>query len=172
MTLIKKLNTISSSFTYWMALLLLGLSQEGIALYYQYVLNYEPCVLCIHVRIWMLGLIMIALLALWMRTHRWLNLVAHLFVAGIMIGIFERAWRLMGIERGTIMGTCGFDSGLPSWFALDKWFPAMFEVRDLCGYTPTLFFNITMAESLLVFSAFMVLVAILFVIVGVISKGS
>ena len=49
--------------------------------------------------------------------------------------------------------------GMPAWFALDKWFPAIFEVQTSCGYTPIIFFNITMAEILLVVSALLVIMA-------------
>jgi disulfide bond formation protein DsbB len=45
------------------------------------------------------------------------------------------------------------DAGLPPWFALDQWFPALFEVQAACGYTPFILFQITMAEILMVLSA-------------------
>ncbi len=49
------------------------------------------------------------------------------------------------------------DSSLPNWFALDKWWPTVFEVMEPCGYTPELLFGITMAEALVVFSILMLL---------------
>ena len=42
--------------------------------------------------------------------------------------------------------------GLPSWFALDEWFPVLFGVWEACGDTPELLFGITMAEALIVLS--------------------
>ena len=32
---------------------------------------------------------------------------------------------------------------------LDRWFPALFEVRNLCGFTPELLWGISIAEGLL-----------------------
>ena len=156
--MLSKLATIGSSIWYWLALVVLGLSMEGLALTYQYVLEYAPCVLCIHVRIWVLAFILLALLALFVRRSRPLLVMAHVLNTVIMVGLLERAWVLLGTERGTVEGSCGMDSGLPGWFALDVWFPKLFKVWEPCGYTPELLFGITMAEALLVFSAAMVVV--------------
>ena len=75
-----------------------------------------------------------------------------LLSVGIFAGLAERSYQLYGVEQGFIMGSCEMASGLPAWFALDKWIPAIFEVQTTCGYTPELFFKITMAETLLVYS--------------------
>jgi disulfide bond formation protein DsbB len=130
---------------------------EAVALTYQHVLEYLPCVLCIHVRIWVLGFILLALLAIWVRSSRPLLITAHLLNTLIMVGLLERAWLLLGTERGTVEGSCEMDLGFPGWFALDVWFPRMFRVWEPCGYTPELLFGITMAEALVVFSVVMVL---------------
>jgi disulfide bond formation protein DsbB len=42
---------------------------------------------------------------------------------------------------------------MPDWFALDRWFPDLFEVRNLCTYTPEVLFGLSMAESLLLAAA-------------------
>jgi len=158
--MLSKLETIGSSSWYWLALVVLGLSMEGLALTYQYVLEYLPCVLCIHVRIWVAGFILLALLALLVRRFWPLLVMAHVLNTVIMVGLLERAWLLLGTERGSVEGSCGMDSGLPGWFALDVWFPGLFKVWEPCGYTPELLPGITMAEVLVVFSATMLLVSV------------
>jgi disulfide bond formation protein DsbB len=157
--MLNKLTTIGNSAWYWLALIALGFSMEAIALIYQYMLDYYPCVLCIHVRIWVLGIILTALLGLLVRRVRGLRLTAHVLMTGMMAGLLERSWMLLGIERGTVEGSCDFDSGLPAWFALDQWFPAMFKVWEACGYTPELLLGITMAEGLVVLSAALLLIS-------------
>jgi disulfide bond formation protein DsbB len=42
-----RLAKIGKSSLYWLALVLIGLSFEAVALFYQYVLEEMPCVLCI-----------------------------------------------------------------------------------------------------------------------------
>jgi disulfide bond formation protein DsbB len=144
---------ISNSTWYWVLLVLIGLSFECVALYYQYVLELQPCVLCIQVRIWVMALIVVSLAAIWVHRNAYMNLLAHMLTVLIALGMLERSYQLLGTERGFTFNDCGLDLGLPAWFALDSWFPAMFQVQTSCGYTPELLFGITMAEALIVFSA-------------------
>lgn len=139
---------LARSSHYWVLMLLAGLAMEGIALYYQYVLDYGPCVLCIHIRIFIAGLILISLLALLLRGSRGGRLFCHFGSLIMATGILERSWQTLGVERGWIEAACSMNSGLPSWFALDQWWPTLFEVWEACGYTPELYFGITMAEAL------------------------
>ena len=151
---------------YWVLLIILGLSLEGSALYYQYALDEWPCVLCIHIRIWILGFIVLAALALLINKNRWLNRGLHLVNSGIMAGLVERSWQTLAVERGWVFGDCNMESGLPTWFALDKWIPAIFEVQTACGYTPLILFNITMAEALMFVSISLLAVSLLLLMVS------
>lgn len=148
-----KLAKIGSGAGYWSVLAVLGVAFETVALYYQHVLDELPCVLCIHVRLLMLALILVSLAALVVRRGWWLVATAHLLTVGVAVMLLERSYQLLGTERGFTFSDCGFDLGLPGWLALDRWFPAMFQVQTSCGYTPELLFGITMAEALIVFSA-------------------
>lgn len=151
---------------YWLALIVLGLSMESVALMYQYAWEEDPCVLCIHVRLWAIGFVLLAFIALVVRKY-WLPLIiAHLLNSLIMVGLFERSYQLLGTERGTIFSDCNFDLGLPDWLAFDQWLPAVFEVQASCGYTPVLLWGITMAEALIVMSA------VLMVISGILTIAS
>lgn len=152
-----RLAKIGNSATYWVLLVVIGLSFECVALYYQYVLELQPCVLCIQVRIWVMALILVSLAAIWVRRNAFMNLLAHMLTVVIAIGMLERSYQLLGTERGFTFSDCGLDLGLPAWFALDSWFPAMFKVQTSCGYTPELLFGISMAEALIVWSAIFLL---------------
>ena len=133
----------------WLALAGLALGMEAVALYYQYRLDYYPCVLCIHVRVGVAGLALAALVGLAVRRARAARLVAQVMVVLLSAWMLERAWRLLGTERGFLEASCDFDAGLPAWLALDQWFPALFGVQEACGYTPPLPLGLTMAEALL-----------------------
>lgn len=168
--IINKLSAIAASAFYWSALLVLGLFMEALALYYQYALDYLPCVLCIHVRILILGFIVVAIIVLF-RRHSWrLRAVAHVVNTGIMLWLLERSWMTLGSERLTIVANCSMNSGLPSWFALDKWFPVIFEVHEPCGYTPELLFGITMAEALVPLSVALVAVSTVLTVAAIIRR--
>jgi len=157
--MLNKLQKIARSRWYWLALVALGLSFISVALYYQYVLEQLPCVLCIQVRILMLFLTFVAFNAL-VLYNKWSSLFVHILTVGIAAVLLERSYQLLGTERGFVFGDCGFDLGLPSWLPLDSWFPALFRVESSCGYTPELVFGITMSEALIVFSAAFLLISV------------
>ena len=150
---------LSTQRRYWAALILVGAVLEGGALYYQYVLDEWPCVLCIHVRIWVVAFMLLAMVAIFCTNSIVATRIAHFLNVGIMVGLLERSWRVLAVERGWIFGDCDMDLGMPAWFALDKWLPSLFEVQTACGYTPLIIFDITMAESLVVISALMLIMS-------------
>ncbi len=159
--MLNALAAIARSSTYWLLLFALGVILEAVALFYQYELEYWPCVICIHVRVWVLVFSLIAIAGIFTRRIWPLRSLMHALVTIIMAILVERSWNLLGVERGTIEGSCSMASGLPNWFALDVWFPAMFKVWEPCGYTPELMFGITMAEALLVLFIGLLLVSAL-----------
>ncbi|MGB5454365.1 MAG: disulfide bond formation protein B [Gammaproteobacteria bacterium] len=154
-----QLNQIAHIRWYWLALLTLGVLFMAVALYYQYVLEELPCVLCIQARIWVSAITVVAAFGLLSGSRR-LTIIAHVLTVICSVGLLERSYQLLGTERGFIFGDCGFDPGLPSWFALDEWLPTLFRVETSCGYTPELLLGITMAEGLIVLSAALVLISL------------
>ena len=160
--MLDKLRCFSRSSWYWLGIIIIGLAMEGIALFYQYGLDYGPCVLCIHIRIWVMALILIAILGLVFRKSATLSKFTHLATFAVSIGFTERSWQTLAVERGWIIDSCSMDSGLPDWFALDKWIPHIFEPWEPCGYTPELLWNITMAEGLMAFSVLFLVSSLLF----------
>lgn len=170
MFVLDKLATFGQSAWYWVAIIVMGLLLEGSALYYQYALDYYPCVLCIHIRIWVMAIIILAAITLFVRHIRPLLIASHLISVGLFIGLLERCWMTFAVERLMVDGSCSMDSGLPAWFALDKWFPWIFEVQEACGYTPQVLFGITMAEALLLIAGGAVLVGLLMSVATIFSK--
>jgi disulfide bond formation protein DsbB len=133
-------------------------------LYYQYVLDEWPCVLCIHVRILVLAFVLIGVLALFCTASTSLMRLFHGLNTLIMGWLVERSWQVLAVERGWVFGDCDMELGMPAWFALDKWLPSVFEVQTACGYTPLILLQISMAEALLVISVgLMIMSAALFV---------
>ncbi|MBF0266568.1 MAG: disulfide bond formation protein B [Gammaproteobacteria bacterium] len=156
---IKLLNLFKHKY-YWPGFLLLSILLETIALFYQYVLEFSPCVLCIHVRIWVLAIFLNSIIPLLSYKNRIVLLVSNITMTVFITGLLERSYQLIGVERGFIDGGCSMDSGLPSWFALDEWFPIIFQVQEPCGYTPELLFGVTMAEALIVLSSVLLIISI------------
>lgn len=158
----RTLALIGNSVWYWMGLMVFSVSMLAVALFYQYALDHQPCLLCIHVRILVVALLLISWFGLVVR-RLWIGpVLAHLLVLVTAAAFFDRAWKLLGIEHGTYLADCSFDLGMPAWLALDRWFPALFKVQEACGYTPELLFGITMAEALVVVAGILLLSSLLF----------
>ena len=109
----------------------------------------------------MLALLIISIIGFFLRNTRLGLVISNLVALIFSIGMLERAYTTLGIERGFIDGSCTLSSGFPSWLALDKWSPTIFEPWEACGYTPELLFGITMAEGLIVLAAGLVLVMLI-----------
>lgn len=157
---------------YWLCLLTLGLLMEGVALYYQYVIGDEPCQICIHIRIWVAAFTLLALVMCLLPRNRIIAIVAHILTVVAMVGLWERSKYLWDVENGKGEGSCQFFLGFPDWFALDSWFPFMFEVRNLCGATPEMLWGlITMAEALVLVSSGLAVLALFGLGVNLVSRA-
>ena len=132
---------------------------EAVALYYQYVLGDDPCQICIHIRIWVAAFTLLAVLMCLLPRHKIINLVAQGLALVCMIGLFERSKYLFDMENGRGDGSCEFFLGFPDWIALDQWVPFLFEVRNLCTFSPELMWGVTMTEGLLGASVALILVS-------------
>ncbi len=142
-----------------MALATAGFTLFAVALYYQYVLGDEPCQVCIHARLWVVAFTVIALFMMIPPQHRLLRVIANIGVFIACAGLTERARYLYQLENGIGDGSCQFQLGMPNWFAVDQWMPLLFEVRNLCSFTPKMLFGFSMAESLMGIGALLCLVA-------------
>lgn len=150
-------------------LILLSISLEAVALYYQYELDYLPCVLCIHVRMLLAAILLVGIVGWIGAGNKAFSVITLLLVGGLWGWMSERSYQLLGVEQGWILGECQMQSGLPDWLALEKWMPWLFEIHEPCGYTPYLLFKISMAEVLIVLSP-LLLVWTLIMLFRVISR--
>ncbi|HPQ94167.1 MAG: disulfide bond formation protein B [Thiothrix sp.] len=158
----QKLAHINRSAGFWGGLLLLGLGLELGALFYQYVLDYAPCVLCVQVRAWVMGLLLVGLLGLWLRHSRIGLILANLLGLAGSLGLLERSYQTLGTEMGFVEGTCSLTAGFPAFLPLNVWWPAVFKPLESCGYTPWIIPDLlSMAEALIVISVALVLLFVL-----------
>ena len=134
---------------YWLGLASFGIALLGVALYYQYALDDEPCQVCIHARLWVVASTLIAFIMLITPQIPLLRALGNLGVLIAGVGLYERARYLYRLENGIGDGSCQFQLGMPDWFAVDRWMPWLFEVRNLCSFTPEMLFGLSMAETLM-----------------------
>ena len=139
---------------------LFGITLLGVALYYQYALGDEPCQVCIQARLWVVAFTLIGFIMLVTPQISLLRALGNLGVLVAGAGLFERARYLYRLENGIGDGSCQFQLGMPDWFAVDRWIPWLFEVRNLCSFTPEMLFGLSMAETLMGVGAGVCLLAV------------
>ena len=154
------LTNLLQSRWYWAVVAAFGFMLLAVALYYQYALGDEPCQVCVHSRLWVVAFSLIALIMLMAPQSAALRALGNLGVLIAGAGLFERARYLYRLENGIGDGSCQFQLGMPDWFAVDRWIPWLFEVRNLCSFTPEMLFGLSMAETLMALGATVCVVAI------------
>ena len=123
------------------------------ALYWQYALGEDPCQVCIQARLWVAAIALVGALMLVLPDNRYTRFGGLILLLTSSVGLGERSYYLYLIENFRGDGSCQFTLGMPDWFAVDRWFPALFEVRAICSYTPELLLDISMAEALMFVAA-------------------
>lgn len=123
---------------------------ELIALFYQYVLDYYPCALCVQVRAWIWGATFAALATAFVHDKFWLRW-AGLTLTGLFLGGgFYTSWYAWGVEKGTVISSCTMGAGFPEFMLLDEWIPFLFRADGFCGQSPPMLFGLSMVETLLI----------------------
>lgn len=133
--------------SFWSAILGLTIVMMGVALFYQYYLDFEPCVLCVHIRAWVIALGCVSAVAL-VFNNSIFRLIAFSASLGLVWLFAMDAYELWKIEAGIMMGTCSWSAGFPEFLPLNEWAPWLFEIGGLCGESPDMILGFTMAESL------------------------
>lgn len=150
MTPIGQLPTIKSS---WMLLGLSALAFELVALYFQYQMDLEPCIMCIYQRIAVLGIMFSGFIT---------AIIPNLMIMRLLgFGLWgvSAIWGLLiaieHVDKQTetnpfALTACERVPNLPDWFALHEWFPAIFEARGSCGDIDWIFLGMSMPQWMIV----------------------
>src|SRR5690606_29604098 len=145
----------------WLVALIVSSASMLGALYFQYYLAWEPCVLCIQIRVIMAGIMLLAAAMLALVRFPVFRMLGFITQAALSILLFIKSRAIYRVETGLDQAECMFTAGLPAWFNLEAWWPSVFEVRSACGDSPELVAGITMVEALYYASAFAMVLAVI-----------
>ncbi len=140
--------TLEKHIAVWLAAFIFSTSALLGALYYQYYLEWEPCVLCIQIRVIMAGIIVLSALMLLLHRYPIARFAGYTLQSVLAVLLFLKSRAIYRIEKGIDQAECMFNAGLPEWFNLEAWWPSLFEVRSACGDSPLLFLNLSMVDAL------------------------
>jgi len=141
---------MNQTLAFWLLGVLYLLSMEGIALYYQYVLEFYPCALCVQIRAWVAGALALSTFSLVVRKHFWWRWTGLTLATILLGGALYTSWYAWGVEKGTVISSCTMGAGFPEAMPLDQWIPWLFSAQGICGLSPEMWFGLTMNETLLI----------------------
>ena len=134
----------------WLLLAATALGLELTALYFQYFMQLDPCVLCVYERTAVAGILLAGLIgatAPRLAPVRWSGLLLWLVSAGW--GLYL-AMKHVGIQIGEVDLTCSYLADFPAWAKLDEWWPAVFQPTGLCGDIQWTFLGMSMPQWMMV----------------------
>lgn len=159
------LTHFAQSRTAWSVLLASALALELCALFFQYVMKLDPCVMCIYQRLAVLGLLIAGLIGVIGCRLRLLRFVAVLFWGVSATWGLQLALELVEMQTNpNPFSTCSFLPEFPAWMPLHEWLPSVFMPTGMCTDTPWELFSITMPQWMVVAFSGYLIALILFMI--------
>jgi len=150
----------------WATLAASALFLELAALFFQYGMQLEPCVLCVYERTAVLGVFAAGLIGALAPSRRWLRVPGYL-LWGLSAGWgLYLAVRHTGIQLGVIDPplSCSFEAEFPAWAQLDQWLPYLFQPTGYCDEIQWRFLSLSMPQWMVAIFAFYLLVLLLVLI--------
>lgn len=134
----------------WALLALTGVALEAVALWFQYVMDLQPCVYCIYIRVAVFGLVFAAVIGLAGSTGRaWLRrlgLVGWGVSAGYGLVLSWQLYKIQNPTPGDLSGSCSFVPQFPEFMPLHEWFPGLFMPTGSCIDPTWYWLGLSMAQ--------------------------
>ncbi|MGL4612356.1 MAG: disulfide bond formation protein DsbB [Shewanella sp.] len=149
----------------WLLLAVTALLLELVALYFQYGMKLEPCVMCIYQRLALFGILTAGLIGM---TAPKLMLVR---ILSALVWVISATWGLKLAltlvemqSNPSPFSTCSFLPEFPAWMPLHEWFPAVMLPTAMCTDVPWEFLGVTMAQWMVVIFCSFLAVWLLFLV--------
>ncbi len=150
----------------WFVLAFSALTFEAVALYFQYGMGLEPCIMCVYQRTAVAAIFLSAIPALLNPSSLILRLVsflAWLISASWGLKLAIEHVRMQNPDNFMLLMSCDVFPNYPNWMPIHQWFPSVFEPRGTCGDIDWTFLSLSMPQWMVVVFAGYVLAAITFI---------
>jgi disulfide bond formation protein DsbB len=147
----------------WGTLAVSALFLELSALFFQYGMQLEPCLLCVYERTAVLGVFAAGLIGVVAPSRLWLRVAGYLLWGASAGWGLYLAVRHTGIQLGVIEPplSCNFEAQFPSWAKLDQWLPYVFQPSGYCDEIQWRFLSLSMPQWMVVIFALYILALLL-----------
>ncbi|QIZ76736.1 disulfide bond formation protein DsbB [Ferrimonas lipolytica] len=160
--MLNKLFRFSHQRISWLLLAATAIALFVTALWFQHYQHLEPCLLCVYIRVAVVGILLAALVGVVSPQQSALRLT------GLAIWIVSALWGLQqsfvlvekqsGQAPTTLFGnTCDYIPNFPNWMPLHEWLPELFQPRGQCGDEAWQWLGVTMAQWMVIaFSVYLI----------------
>lgn len=151
------ISTLANKPKAWLLLAISALGLEFCALYFQYIMDLAPCIMCIYQRVAIFSIFFAGLFGYFTCQHIIGRLLSYtLWAVGAIWGL------LIAIEHVDMQGaafslffSCEIIPNFPSWAPLHEWLPFLFEATGDCGDINWQFLEYSMPQwMILVYSLY------------------
>ncbi|WOH38819.1 disulfide bond formation protein DsbB [Thalassotalea fonticola] len=163
--MLKTLNDFVLNPLSWWLLAASALCLEFSALFFQYGLGLEPCIMCIYQRVAILAIMAGGIIGAIGNNLLLFRLIGHsLWAVGAIWGLFIAIEHVdIQSNAGSLFYTCDLIPNFPTWMPLHEWFPAIFEATGDCGEISWSFLGYSMPQwMIVVYGIYTALFAIFF----------
>ena len=148
----KFLSDLTTNAKPWLLLALSALALELCALFFQYMMDLAPCIMCIYQRVAICAIILGGLIGVVGSQYLLTRTVAYiLWASGAIWGL------LIALEHveiqgsaGSIFFSCEYIPNFPTWAPLHEWIPFLFEATGDCGEISWQFLSYSMPQWMIV----------------------
>jgi len=148
----------------WLALAASGVLLEAIALYFQYGMGLQPCVMCVYIRLAVLGLIaagLVGAIAPARPAVQFLGFAGWAVAAAQGLALSRELIVIQEAGPYSLEVTCSFLPKFPAWMPLHEWLPHFFMPTGSCTDDVWQLLGLSMAQWLQwVFLAYLVVLAV------------
>ena len=136
----------------WLLLALSALGLELCALFFQYVMNLAPCIMCVYQRVAILAIIFAGFIGFLGCKFLVARVITYgLWATGAIWGLFIALEHVeMQANSGSLFFSCDFIPNFPTWAPLHEWIPALFEATGDCGEISWQFLGYSMPQWMVV----------------------
>lgn len=150
------LSNITTSQKPWLLLAISASGLELAALFFQYVMNLAPCIMCIYQRLAILAIIVAGVIG--SIGYQYIVARASAFILWAVGATWGLLIALEHVEMqensGSLFFSCEFIPNFPSWAPLHEWVPFLFEATGDCGEISWQFFGFSMPQWMIAVYAF------------------
>ncbi|QTH63722.1 disulfide bond formation protein DsbB [Psychrosphaera ytuae] len=164
MSVVHTLSSWPASRWPWLLLAASAFTFEAIALYFQYGMGLEPCIMCVYQRTAVAGILFATIPALINPSSRILrvsSLLAWLVASVWGLKLAIEHVRMQNPDNFMLLMSCDVFPNYPSWMPIHEWLPSVFEPRGTCGDIDWLFLGLSMPQWMVVVFGGYLLMAVL-----------